>query len=214
MIEYFETNSRGKRYSHIVDATNLSPIMVGGERTFRPPTSRFQLVGDRLGRLQFLIATAFLHEQPSMQGFDPPFTKEELAAPELADFATSRWDERLEARSVALSSAELEASVPQGKSIVYKVTLGKDLPEGATPIARMFRKGGDGAFHSVSSFTLHRRSDSQEVRLVWDSQLDGLTPGDYRVDFYVNEGRFGYRRGGTYAGEQIIHYGQKESAPK
>ena len=72
----------------------------------------------------------------------------------------------------------------------------------------------DSGKHSISSFALHRRSDSQEVRLVWDSLLDGLTPGDYRVDFYINEGLFGYRRGGTYAGEQLIHYGKKEANPQ
>ena len=214
MIEYFETDTHGKRYGHIVDAANLSPILIGGERTFRPPPSRFQLVGDSLGRLQFLISNAFLHEQPSLQGFDPPFTKEELAAPELADLATGLWDERLDARSVALRSTDLEVKVPEGKSVIYKVFLGQDLPEGSTPMARMYRKGADGMFRSIASFALHRRTDSKEVRLVWDSMLDGLSPGDYRVDFYIDEGLFGYRRGGTYAGQQIIHYGTKEAATK
>ena len=207
MIEYFETDSDGRRFGHIVDATNLSPLSVGGERLFRPLTRQFQLVGDRLGRLQFLISNSFLHEQPALQGFDPPFSKEELASPELADFATDRWDARLDARSVVLDSTKLEAGVPEGKSLIYKITIGQDIPEGATPMARMFRKGADGAFHAVASFSLHRKADGKEARLVWDSLLDGLTPGDYRADFYINEGAFGFRRGGTYAGEQVIHYG-------
>ncbi len=209
MIEYFETNAQGRRFGHIVDATNMSAMVVAGDPVFRPPTTRFQLIGDRLGRLQFLIANPFLLEQPPMQGFDPPFTQEELASTPLADFANTRWDSRLEPRTVVLDSSELEATVPEGKSIVYKITIGKDVPEGATPIARMYRKGADGQFHALTSFTLHRQGDSKDVRLVWDRLLDGLTPGEYRADFYVNDGSYGYgfRRGGAYAGEQIIHYG-------
>ena len=214
MIEYFETNTQGKRFGHIVDATNMTPFVIGSDLMFRPPTTRFQIVGDRLGRLQFLIANSFLHEQPAMQGFAPPFSLEELASPDLADLANTRWDARLDARSIVLESSDLEASVAEGKSIAYKVIVGKDIPEGATPIARMYRKGPDGTFHALTSFTLHRRYDSKEVRLVWDRLLDGLTPGDYRADFYIDEGSYGYgyRRGGTYAGEQTIHYGAKEKA--
>ena len=214
MIEYFETNAQGRRFGHIVDATNMTSSVIAGEPFFRPPTARFQLVGDRLARLQFLIANPFLHEQPPLQGFDPPFTQDELASPVLADFATVRWDGRLEPRSVLLESSELEATVPEGKSIVYKITIGQDIPEGATPIARMYRKGTDGTYRSLGSFTLHRRSASKDVRLVWDRLLDGLTPGDYRADFYVDDGSYGYgfRRGGTYAGEQIIHYGTVKKA--
>ncbi len=214
MIEYFETNGQGKRFGHIVDATNMTPAAIGGEPVFRPPTARFQVVGDRLGRLQFLIANPFVHEQPPLQGFEPPFTEQELASPELRDFATVRWSSRLDARSVVLKSSDLEASVPEGKSVVYKIAVGKDIPEGATPAARMYRKGADGAFHALTSFTLLRRTDSNEMRLVWDRLLEGFSPGDYRVDFYVNEGSSGYsfRRGGTYAGAQIIHCGAKEKA--
>jgi len=211
MIEYFETNTQGKRFGHIVDVVNMSPFVAGGEPIFRPPTTRFQLAGDRLGRLQFLIASSFLHEQPALQGFEPPFSQQELASPELSDFATTRWDARLDGRSVVVDSSLLEANVLEGKSLVYKVTIGKDVPEGATPIARMYRKGPDGEYRPLTSFSLHRRTDSKEVRLVWDGMLDGLAPGDYRVVFYVDDGSFGYRRGGSYAGEQIIHYGFKRS---
>jgi hypothetical protein len=210
MVEYFETSAQGKRFGHMVDAANMSPFVGGGEPIFRPPTTRFQLVGDRLGRLQFLIGANFLCEQPALQGFDPPFSPRELASPQLSDFATTRSDARLVGRSVALDSTPLEASVPEGKSVVYKVTIGRDIPEGATPIARMYRKGPDGEYRPLTAFSLHRRTDSSEVRLVWDRMLDGLTPGDYRVVFYVDDGSFGYRRGGSYAGEQIIHYGAKE----
>ena len=212
MIEYFETNSQGKRFGHIVDAANMSGLNVGGDLVFRPPTARFQLIGDRLGRLQFLLITNFLHEQPALQGFDPPFSKEELASSELSDFATTRADTRLDARAVVLDSAPLEVNVPEGKSVIYKIMVGKDIPEGAIPAARMYRKGSDGEYRQLTAFSLHRRSDSKEVRLIWDGQLDGLTPGDYRAVFYVNDGSSGYRRGGSYAGEQIIHYGLKEKA--
>lgn len=209
MIEYFETNAQRRRFGHIVDATNMTATNVGGAHVFRPPTTRFQIVGDRLGRLQFLVANAFIHEQPAMQGFDPPFSQDELASPELVDFAGTRWDRRLDARSVVLASSALEANVSEGKSIVYKVTAGQDIPEGAIPMARMFRKGLDGQFHALASFTLHRQSDGKGLWLVWDRLLDGLAPGDYRADFYLDDrgSGFGYRRGGTYAGEQIIHYG-------
>jgi hypothetical protein len=216
MVEYFEANTRGKRFGHIVDATNMTPINVGGELMFRPPASRFQIVGDQLARLQFLIANSFIHEAPALQGFSPPFSKEELASPEAADFAWSRWDARLDGRAVVLDSTQAEATVPVGKSLVYKIISGKDIPEGAVPIARMYRKGADGVFRSLAPFTLHRRSDSKELRLVWDSLIDGLAPGDYRADFYIDDGApgYGFRRGGQYAGEQIIHYGAAAPAPR
>jgi len=172
MIEYFETDSRGRRFGHIVDATNMAPLFLGTETYFRPPTAKFQIVGDRLGRLQFLISNVFVHEQPALQGFDPPFVQEELASPELADFATARWDARVDARSVVLESSDLEANVPVGKSVVYKIKIGTDVPEGSTPSARMYRKGADGMFHALTGFSLHRRTDSKEVRLVWDGLLD------------------------------------------
>lgn len=214
MIEYFESDPRGRRFGHIVDATNLSTLKVGGEPIFRPPVARFQIAGDRLARLQFLVASSFLHEQPGQQSFDPPFSKEELGSRELAAFVSARWDARLDARCVVLDSTRLEATVPDGMSLMYRITVGKDIPDGATPIVRMYRKGPDGGFLPLGSFSLHRTADSKEVRLVWDRIQDGLTPGDYRADFYIDDGSFGYgyRRGGQYAGEQTIRYATRSSA--
>jgi len=209
MLEYFETDAKGRRFGHIVDATNMTAIMVGGEPLFRPPSARFQVSGDRLARLQFLIANPFVLEAPAMQGFDPPFGQSELETTELAGFASTRWDARLEARSVVLDSTATEAAAPAGKSILYRVTLGEDVPEGAIPMARMYRKDADGTYRQLGSFTLHRRADSKEVTLAWDAMLDGLAPGDYRADFYVDDGTRGpgLRRGGAYVGQQVIHYG-------
>ncbi len=213
MVEYFESDDHGARFGHLVDVTNLTVQASGGDPRFRPAMSRFQLVGDALGRLQFLVSCAYAIELPSMQGLSPPFSSAELASRELEDAVTVHWDARVEPRSVVLDSAQLEVSVPEGKSLCYKVTIGTDVPDGAVPIARMYHKGTDGQFQSLGEFMLHRRI-AGEVRLVWDRLLDGLTPGDYRADFYVSDGPFGARRAVTYVGEQIIHYGAKEQNSK
>ena len=66
------------------------------------------------------------------------------------------------------------------------------------------------AFQPLASFAVRRHGGGNEVRLVWDAMVDGLTPGDYRADFYVDDGTFGFGRRGVYAGAQTLHYGAQK----